>query len=113
MNFQIHEKWQKTTRFIGIGSRILLMKNATLFHKQIQRPNGTSPRLAHMRHVPNRSETSGSVSLIFEFGGNLFFSFCDILDVQKCHFLSHRRLAEYSELHLIYSNAKLITTLLT
>ena len=33
-----------------------------------------------------------------------FSSLCDILDVKK-YFLLHSRLAEYSDLHLIYSNA--------
>ena len=34
------------------------------------------------RRVPNRSEISGSVSCIFEFGGNLFSTLCGILDVK-------------------------------
>ena len=39
------------------------------------------------RHIPNRNETSGSVSWIFEFGGNFFSSLCGSLDVKKyfCH----------------------------
>ena len=42
----------------------------------------TLRQLAHVkRRVPNRSETSGSVPWIFEFGGNLFSSLCGILDV--------------------------------
>ena len=45
-------------------------------------------RLADVkRHITNRSETSRSVSWIFEFGGSLFSSLCSILDVKKyfCH----------------------------
>ena len=41
-------------------------------------------RLANVkRHVPDWSETSGSVSCIFEFGGNLFSSLCGVLDVKR------------------------------
>ena len=41
-------------------------------------------QLTHVkRHVPNRSETSGSVSWIFAFGGNLFSSLCGILDLKS------------------------------
>jgi len=44
----------------------------------------TFRRLAHVkRQAPIQSETSVSVSWIFEFGGNSFFSFCGILDVKK------------------------------
>jgi len=54
--------------------------------KEIRQPNRaeTFQRLAHVkRHVPNRSETSTSVSGIFEFGWNLFSSSCGILDVTR------------------------------
>ena len=50
---------------------------------------------------------SGSVSWVFEFKGNLFSSLCGVLDVKK--YLSHSRLAEYSDLHLIYGDEKWFT----
>lgn len=54
----------------------------TFIHKEIrQQPNGdeTFRLLAHVkRRVPNRSETSGSVSWIFEFWDNLLSSLCGI-----------------------------------
>ena len=74
-NFQNLEQWLKTTRSIGVRSRILLMKNATLFlpspkyrrlsfsQKQIQQPNGAQNFRGLKCHVPNRRETSGSVSV--------------------------------------------------
>ena len=62
----------------------------TIVHKEIWQPNGaqTLRRLAHVKcHVPHRSETSGSISWIFDIGGNLFSSLWGILDVKTyfCH----------------------------
>ena len=88
----------KTTRFIGVWCGSLPLKNATLFlpSPKYRRLSFTKKfgsrmeltwtfrRLAHVkRHIPNRNETSGSVSWIFEFGGSLFFSLCGVLDVKK------------------------------
>jgi len=74
------EQSLKTTRSIGVRSRILLMKTARLFlqypkkiedfHKEIRQPNEAQNfrRLkCATRHVPNRSETTW----IFVFGGYL------------------------------------------
>ena len=55
-------------------------------------------------HVLDRSESSGSVFRISEFRGNLFASLWVFLHLKV--FLSYGRLPEYSDLHLIYRNAK-------
>lgn len=60
----------------------------TFVHKEIQQPNEAQAfrRLSDVkRHMPNGSETSGSVSLIFK--SNFFSSLCGILGVKRyfCH----------------------------
>ena len=63
------------------------------------------------RHVPNRTETSGSVSWIFAFGDKIFFPLCRaIFDLKS---ISVTWLISRADLNLIYSNAKWFTVLLT
>ena len=78
-------------------------KQKTFVHQEIRQPNRAQNfrRLAQVkRHVLNRSETSRSVSWILKLGGSLlFFFFARYFGCWK-EFLSHGRLAEYSDLHL-------------
>ena len=93
--FRNLEQSLKTTRFIGVWCGILPMKNATLFLPSPKgrrfsftkkfgsrmEPAQTFRRLTRVKlHVPDGSETSGSVSWIFEFGGNLFIFFVRYFD---------------------------------
>ena len=94
------------------------MKNATLFlpslkiwkpfvHRESQRQNGAETfwQFARVKcHIPNWSETSASVSWIFEFGGNLFSSSCGMLLYVTC---TTDYLSIISDHDLIYSSADL------
>ena len=107
--FQNLEQSLKTTRSIGIPSRILPMKNATIFRFEFRSQRNSAAKWStnvstnstRKRHVPNRS---GSVSWMFVFGGtcNWCSSLCGIFD--KKVFLSHGQLAEltyiYSFVHI-------------